>query len=337
MSRLLIALAVVLLFAENVWAQIQWKTLDYPGAAQTFLGGISGNNIVGGDWDKDFNKSSFLYNGSAFLTLNDPLAPAYQTFAAGIDGNNIVGGYYDAAGNEHGFLYNGSTWTNLDDPLGTIQTNPLSISGNDVTGFYENSTGIHGFIYNGSSYTTIDDPLAKGETIPSTISGSDVVGYYWDGTNMHGFLYNGWSFTTLDDPLAAPGANGGTWPMGVWGNDIVGYYGDSKGQSEGFLYNGSTYTTLNYPNSTSSFFRAIQGNTLIGGYYAAGSSDQNGFIAIVPEPSTFGLLGIGAVFLAAYGWRRRKIPSGKAAYRHACRIAVGWTFEGQLSKTDLGG
>jgi len=37
-------------------------------------------------------------------------------------------------------------------------------------------------------------------------------------------------------------------------------------------------------------------------------------IATVPEPSTLALLGIGAICLAAYRRRRRRIPSGKAAY-----------------------
>ena len=66
--------------------------------------------------DSSGNTNGFLYNGSTYTTLNDPLAVG--TVAWGISGNNIVGYYADSSGNPNGFLYNGSTWTTLDDPLG---------------------------------------------------------------------------------------------------------------------------------------------------------------------------------------------------------------------------
>ena len=77
--------------------------------------GISGNNIVGTYVDSSGNNNGFLYNGSTYTTLNDPLG-VYGTFVDGIDGNNIVGSYTDSTGNNNGFLYNGSTYTTLNDP-----------------------------------------------------------------------------------------------------------------------------------------------------------------------------------------------------------------------------
>ena len=151
-----------------------------------------------------------------YTTLDDPTMGVIGTQAFGIDGNNIVGEYLDSSHNWNGFIYNGSTWTTLDDPLG-YQTCACGISGNKVVGGYEDTSG-----------------------------------------NYHGFFYNGSTYTTLDDPLGFKG----TWAQGISGNTVVGYYVDSSGNAHGFE------------------------------------------ATIVPEPSTFVLLGVGAIALIGYRWRR---------------------------------
>jgi len=305
MSRLLAALAVVFFVAGNACGQIQWKTLDYPGAVSTQLTGISGNDIVGiAVVDNGGIGISFLYNGSSFTTLVDPQAAPYSTFASGIDGSNIVGYYFDAAHNWRGFLYNGTTWTTLNDPLATEGTVPNGISGSNIVGSYFTATSTtHGFIYNGSSYTTIDDPLATGEMLPNGVSGSNVVGYYFNATGAHGFIYNGSSYTTLDDPLATPSVGGDTCPWGIWQNEIVGSYGTIN--NYGFLYDGTSFTTLDYPGASDTLIFGIDGNKLVGCYRLSNYSDSQGFIAIVPEPSTIGLLAVAATCLAAFHWQRQ--------------------------------
>ena len=84
----------------------------------TWAEGIDGNNIVGYYWDISEQYHGFIYNGSTYTRLNDPLE-AYGTAASGISGNNVVGYYADSSDNDHGFIYNISTnsYTTLDDPL----------------------------------------------------------------------------------------------------------------------------------------------------------------------------------------------------------------------------
>jgi len=65
--------------------------------------GISGNNIVGHCQDTSNNGYCFLYNGSSYTMLSDPLATG-TTYAQGIDGGNIVGYYIDAAGTHMAFF-----------------------------------------------------------------------------------------------------------------------------------------------------------------------------------------------------------------------------------------
>jgi PEP-CTERM motif len=91
-----------------------YTTLDDPlavgvppnNAGATLALGISGGNIVGHyDYSSDpILTSSFLYNGSTYAKLDDPLATD-GTYAQGIDGNTIVGVYFDNLGDGiHGFV-----------------------------------------------------------------------------------------------------------------------------------------------------------------------------------------------------------------------------------------
>jgi len=74
---------------------------------------LMANNIVGYYQDSSFNNYGFLYNGSTYTTLADPLGT--KTYAYGISGNNIVGLYMDSSLIITGFLYNigAGTYTTL--------------------------------------------------------------------------------------------------------------------------------------------------------------------------------------------------------------------------------
>jgi len=188
-----LAIALLVVRASTTFA-ITYTTLDDPLApgATTEAHGISGGNIVGSYYDSSITRHGFLYNGSTYTTLDDPLGR--ETFPQGISGGNIVGYYFDSSfpGSDHGFLYNGSTYTKLDDPLaGRTGTYPYGISGDNIVGTYYDfsGSGAHGFLYNGSTYTTLDDPLAAtGETNVYGISGNNIVGYYHDSSGTHGYL-----------------------------------------------------------------------------------------------------------------------------------------------------
>ena len=304
-------LLAVLLWQPAIAGTFTFTTLDDPSTTLgTYLSNISGNTVVGAYVSPASNAPvGFIYNGSTYTTLIDPVG-ARGTSVSGISGNNIVGSYWDAFDNVHGFIYNGSSYTTIDDPLGVDGTYACGISGNNIVGCYLNPPSQnHGFLYNGSSYTTIDDPLGVDGTYAYGISGHNIVGCYLNPSSQnHGFLYNGSTYTTIDDPLAGPA---GSYAIGISGNNIVGTYLDSSNQEHGFLYNGSTYTTLDDPLAGSgagygTWACGISGNNIVG-YYTDSSGIYHGYIAtIVPEPSTLALLGVGAMGLIAYVWRRRR-------------------------------
>ncbi len=79
-----------------------WATLDFPGATDTYLRGIDGDNMVGSYTDSSGTPHGTLYDGSTWHTLDFPGAVSTQMF--GIDGDNIVGFYWDGGSNIYGFM-----------------------------------------------------------------------------------------------------------------------------------------------------------------------------------------------------------------------------------------
>ena len=211
---LMLALLTVLLGGSGQ-AIAGFATLNDPMATDgTIATGISGSNIVG--WYRNSGNGGnqgtgyqgFLYNGTSYTTLNDPLALSNSTWAIGIDGSNIVGYYQDGAdahGNPlmHGFLYNGTTYTTLSDPLAPNSTYATGISGSNIVGYFYDGTGEHGFLYNGTTYTTLNDPLATTGTAALGIDGTNIVGSYANGTGQYGFLYTP-DTTSPPEPVPEP-------------------------------------------------------------------------------------------------------------------------------------
>ena len=293
-------------------------TLDYPGGVNTQADGIAGNLVIGeyDDPSRQLTTYGYFYNLSTATyvrTFGNPLAGAgYGTFPNSISGNNIVGSYDDSAHQQHGFVYNLSTsaYTTLDDPLtvsGDFGTFATGISGNNVVGGYNGSSdSFHGFVYNlsTSAYTTLDDPnAAQNQSVKGTaaeaISGNNVVGIYYDSADHgHSFLYNlsTKTYTTLDDPLAGTY----TGATGIDGNTVFGKYFDTSNNTCLFEYNIATATYTTLENDTPGYIwntGGISGNTIVGTY--TDSQDLgHGFVITLPEPSTFTLLGVGAVGLA---------------------------------------
>jgi hypothetical protein len=190
-TRAILFLAVLFICFSNVKADT-WKTIDFPGSTKTDVRGISDNNIVG-NYNDDLGRHGFLYNGTTWTTLNNPVS-VNGTSIYGIDGNNIVGCYYDYSGTTHGFLYNGTTWTTLNNP-GATYTEAYGIDGNNIVGWTEYSGVRHGFLYNGeeisdpNNWALLDMPGAIRTEIHG-IDGDNLVGCYVDTNgNIHGFIY----------------------------------------------------------------------------------------------------------------------------------------------------
>jgi hypothetical protein len=337
LAALVCALAIATgAFASTI--QYQYTTLIDPLAGTSFSGGtfpsgISGNTIVGTFIDSDNVDHGFVYNGSTFTTIDDPLAVG-GTSITGVSGNTIVGTYSDASGVTHGFIYNGSTFTTVDDPFASetygFGTFLNAVSDATAAGTYYNSTGTYGFTYNGSTFQTISDPsalLPADGTKVLGIQGNTIVGTYvgWIDLPLEGqvptnfgFIYDGSKYTELTGP-----SDSGMYVFAtaISGNLILGNDNDGMGPNSGFIYNGLSYSDLFGPSQTS-FFSGIDGTTIVGDYIPNGIGPAEGFIGVpLPEPCHAAILGFAALALC-----RR--------YRPVVRTTVATYFSSKAARAD---
>src|SRR5581483_7429159 len=273
----------------------------------TRAAGIYGNTVVGQYTDSSQHTHGFIYNGSTFTTLDDPLASGVTT-AWGVYSNNVVGYYRDSQGANHGFLYNGSSYITLDDPQGANGSMAFGIYGNTVVGnYFDSGYSSHPFLYNGSSYTTLAGYPGGGATYAYGISGSTVAGFY-SSPGYYGFTYNGSTYSTV------PGS-ANYLPNGIDGNAIVGTQIAANGSDYGFVYDGSTSSIVDPPGTqhlagVGSEVEGVSGDTLVG-YYRDANGVMHGFLATpAPEPPSLSLAAVAAVIC----FRLRRRPESSASW-----------------------
>jgi len=177
-----------------------YTTIDVPSDGintvyGTYANGINNaGDIVGYYYDDNYSVDSgqhgFFYDGTHYVTLDDPDA-LYGTQAVAInDTGQIAGNYYDAS-KQLGFVYDENThnYTTIDDPNGLYGTRVLAINdAGEVLGTYYDTTGQHAFLYDASGYTTLDHPGAVFGTTAGGINDlGHVTGSYSPNSNF-GFL-----------------------------------------------------------------------------------------------------------------------------------------------------
>ena len=299
MKRLITICAAIVIFATNDARAGTWAALDYPGVIETYVEGISGNNIVGHYSERDIfgyaHEHGFIYNriNQTWEAINAP--GASWTYVYGIDGSKIVG----ASDGEHGnFLYDGTTWTAVNKP-GAFITQINDLDGDNLVGYYgDGMWDNHGFLYNNTDHTWTDIDVSGatgGGTAVLDISGNKLVGGYLTGRrgqgDGHGFIYDGTTWTTLIDMTGATS----TVIHGISGDNLVGQYRDDSGVPHGFLHNGGIWTTIDKPGAGETYVTGIDGSNIVGWYTDA--TGTHGFVYEIPEPATILLLGLGSLML----------------------------------------
>ena len=133
-----------------------------------------------------------------------------------------------------------------------------------------------------------------------------IAGYAYNSAGYwHGFLY---SDGVIEDLGTLPGDK---YSMALGINDNGDIVGESGGQDRAFLYSDGVLMSLNslIPSSPRWILEdatAINDSGQIVGEGVNPDGYDHAFLLTpTPEPCTFALLGVGAIALAAYAWRRR--------------------------------
>lgn len=334
--RTFIKICMMFVFLCTSYATADWTTINMPGSdiTGTYPRGVDGNNVVGFYMTTAsiYYDHAFLYENTAGtwtsydahydssnnITSDGSGSSAIDTIFTGISGDKIVGAWQDASGITHGLIYNQkeSSWTTLD--ISGNMTTPLGIDGNNVVGIYGSAGTAFVYDLSGGILTEFNNDtsnlgLGVYGIIPRGISGNSVVGKYMNNSGQHGFVYDleSTTWTILDSPDATPGSTD-IWD--VSGSLAVGGYTDKvDGNGYGFVKDltdiadltEKTWAKLDAgegltPGTDVTIAYGISGDKVVGTF-----ADPEGFLYIIPEPSTLALFMSGIAHLT-YLWRCRK-------------------------------
>ena len=299
-------------------AQYTYTTLDNPNTVfseykGSIIEGVSGNNIVGQYYD-GAQWRGYLFDGSTWTTLDAPDSVGF-TAAYGVSGNTVVGSYLDSNSVYRGFSYNSGVYTKIDysGPLSTDGTTfVLDVSESKILATV---TDLEGFqkvaVFDGANWTLLSYPSPNTSTAAIAFSGSNILGYYQNESDSGYFKYDGVNWTTLNNH---PNSIGTTYFWGATGQNVYGLYSNRNSYQTDpygtpFIYDGSNWTDINPPSGDitgSVFIKGMNDSTLYGQIQRGSDNSMHGFIATIPEPSTYALFGLGGLALLI-AYRRRKV------------------------------
>jgi len=221
-----------------IWTAGAFQTVDYPGAAYTYLELANSQGVAIGYYgDGNSTEHAVMYWNGTWTALPD--IPGYsENEGYGINASGeAVGNAYQGTTSVAWVWHPGtSAYSFFTEPeaaqYGTY-TSGITDKG-QVVGPFQDPSGVwHGFLKDGDTYTTFDVPGAS-YTYPLGInnSGTIVVGEWnANGGPLQGFLLTKGSFTILDYPGPAPTAIEGVNDRG----DISGAYADRNGATKAFV------------------------------------------------------------------------------------------------------
>jgi hypothetical protein len=254
------------------------RTVDYPGATNTFLNAINSEGDVAGYYTDSVGvEYGFFTRNHQFreVTISGLPGTAYPW---GISDDYIVVGYdiyyrgftggFGAGPNHFRQFY--TAFQDEYSPVYNITPTTGIVSGTFGEGPY------YGFYYLNGQYYKIVYPGSSG--LGTTVTGENdqgqFVGTYFIGSSEGGFLYDGIStYTAIDYPAAIS-----TTPNRISNTgEIVGSYQLSDKVNHGFTYVNGIFASVDFPEATDTQIFGVNASGTIVGRYTDSSGIVHGF------------------------------------------------------------
>jgi parallel beta-helix repeat protein/probable HAF family extracellular repeat protein len=291
MKQLATLAFVLALAAAPLAALDNMKTIDYPGAINTWAWSINdAGDIVGHYQDAAAKPHGFLLKQGKFTTID--FAGANRTQARAINNRGDIAGYYTYEdGVQHAFLYSGGNFTKIDVP-GASFTGAFGINDSGVVVGHTQFPGevMKGFLWKQGQYSTYTYPEANKMGCGFGINNSgDIVGHWQDtGGFIRGYVQRKGRFASFE----LPGAKGTMIDTGTINDsgDVVGPYTASNGKQMGFLWSNGVFTSIDMPGSQASSSVWINNVGDIVGNYKDSAGVTHGFMGQAARPDPGRLL-----------------------------------------------
>jgi hypothetical protein len=174
----------------------QFRKVEYPGAIETTVRGISGAERLTGNYiDSAGFETGFLRDRYGFHSILYPNSDSTDVWDTAPDAT-MVGDWSDVAGNIYGYSLRSGQFRNLNVPGAATVTSIRGINtGHTMVGVFDDATGaLHGFVRStAGQYIQLDVPGGQ-DTVANRINDRGaVIGFYaaTDGSH-HGFVVTGW-------------------------------------------------------------------------------------------------------------------------------------------------
>jgi parallel beta-helix repeat protein len=280
------ALAFVLALAAAPLAALDnFRTIDYPGAANTRATGINdAGDTVGFYVDAAQKTHAFLLKQGKFTSFD--FAGATTTQATAINSVGDIAGYYTYDdGLQHSYLYSGGQFTKIDVP-GANFTGALGLNDNgEVVGHTQfPGESMKGFLWKQGQYSTYTFPETNTMACAfGNNANGDIAGHWRDtaGT-IRGYVLRKGRYVSFEFP-GAKGTMIDTGGISLSG-DVVGPYTGADGKTYGFLYSKGTFTTIAVPGALATQARKINNLNDITGFYQDSNNVFHGFVVRASRP-----------------------------------------------------